>query len=80
MSSCHSNQYRAPGEPATNALEQHMLTVSDATIAHGEIERKRHRRSRCVGMLINRDHHLGGVQPHATGGGLKDSDIGLVRD
>src|SRR6266851_272905 len=50
-----TQQHRAPGEAAADALEQHVVAGLHAAVAHGDVERERDRRRRRVGVAIDGD-------------------------
>src|SRR5688572_10262175 len=51
-----ADQHGAPREAPADSLQQHVLSGTDASIAHRFVEREGDRRSRGVGMAIHRDH------------------------
>src|SRR5690348_10697596 len=58
-----------PGEPATESLQQQVLSALHAPGAHRGIQRQRHRPRRGVGVLVDRDDHLLHRHAEPLGGG-----------
>src|ERR1700686_4564811 len=77
----HSLQERgAPREAGSEAREQHVVALLDASLANRLLERDRNRRARCVAVLVDVDGDALDRQAEAARRGVDDPEVGLVRD
>ena len=71
---------RAPGKAAAHRFEHDEVAALDPTVAHGKVERERHRGRRGVCMLIDGQHHALGGKAEPLRGRVDDPPVRLVRD
>src|SRR5690606_35128568 len=74
----HARQHGAPGKAAADPFHEHMLPRTDATVAHRDVERQRHRGGGRVGVAVDRDDHPLDRQAQLAGGRLQYAHVRLV--